>query len=185
MREPIQHRGRHLGVGEDLGPVGEGEIGGDDDRGVLVELADQVEEQLRASLAEGQIAELVDDDEILAQQGFDDASALAGGLLLFELIDQVDEVEETAAGARSDDGGGDRDGVFADSGVRRGADIARFLALGARGVMIGRATLYGVAMGGTGGASRVLDLLSAELQTTMGMLGAQKLADIQRVEPSL
>lgn len=37
MREPIQHRSRHLGVGEDLGPVGEGEIGGDDDRGVLVD----------------------------------------------------------------------------------------------------------------------------------------------------
>ncbi|SEL96537.1 L-lactate dehydrogenase (cytochrome) [Bosea lupini] len=77
---------------------------------------------------------------------------------------------------------GDRMEIFADSGVRRGADIARFLALGARGVMIGRATLYGVAMGGAGGAARVLDLLSTELRTTMGMLGAQKLADIRRVE---
>ncbi len=79
---------------------------------------------------------------------------------------------------------GERMEIFADSGVRRGADIARFLALGARGVMIGRATLYGVAMGGDGGAARVLDLLSAELRTTMGMLGAQKLADIRQIASS-
>ena len=79
---------------------------------------------------------------------------------------------------------GERMEIFADSGVRRGADIARFLALGARGVMIGRATLYGVAMGGDGGAARVLDLLSAELRMTMGMLGAQKLADIQQIASS-
>lgn len=79
---------------------------------------------------------------------------------------------------------GDRMEIFADSGIRRGADIARFLALGARGVMIGRATLYGVAMGGSEGAARVLDLLSAELRTTMGMLGAKELGSIRRAEPS-
>ena len=69
--------------------------------------------------------------------------------------------------------------IFADSGVRRGADIARFLALGATGVMIGRATLYGVAIGGDAGASRVLDLLIRELGVTMGMLGARNLADLR------
>ena len=69
--------------------------------------------------------------------------------------------------------------ILADSGVRRGADIARFLALGATGVMIGRATLYGVAIGGDAGASRVLDLLIRELGVTMGMLGARNLAELR------
>jgi len=44
------------------------------------ELADPIEEQLRTDQAERQIAELIDDDEILAQQGFDNAPALAGDL---------------------------------------------------------------------------------------------------------
>lgn len=69
--------------------------------------------------------------------------------------------------------------ILADSGVRRGADIARFLALGASGVLIGRATLYGVAIAGEPGASRVLDLLRQELHTTMAMLGAQALGDLR------
>jgi L-lactate dehydrogenase (cytochrome) len=73
---------------------------------------------------------------------------------------------------------GNRLAILADSGVRRGADIARFLALGASGVLIGRATLYGVAIAGEAGASRVLDLLRNELSITMGMLGAQTLADL-------
>ena len=72
----------------------------------------------------------------------------------------------------------DRLAILADSGVRRGADIARFLALGASGVLIGRATLYGVAVAGEAGASRVLDLLRNELSITMGMLGARTLADL-------
>ncbi|AOO81999.1 alpha-hydroxy acid oxidase [Bosea vaviloviae] len=75
---------------------------------------------------------------------------------------------------------GGRMEILADSGVRRGADIARFLALGASGVLIGRATLYGVAIGGADGAGRVLDLLSYELNVTMGMLGARNLADLRR-----
>jgi L-lactate dehydrogenase (cytochrome) len=74
---------------------------------------------------------------------------------------------------------GDRMEVLADSGVRRGADIARFIALGAKSVMIGRATLYGVALGGADGAGRVLDILANELSVTMGMLGARSLSDIR------
>jgi L-lactate dehydrogenase (cytochrome) len=72
----------------------------------------------------------------------------------------------------------DRLAILADSGVRRGADIARFLALGASGVLIGRATLYGVAIAGEAGASRVLDLLRNELSITMGMLGVRSLSEL-------
>ncbi|UZF94899.1 alpha-hydroxy acid oxidase [Bosea sp. NBC_00550] len=73
----------------------------------------------------------------------------------------------------------DRLEILADSGVRRGADIARFLALGARGVLVGRAPLYGVAIGGAEGAGRILNILSNELRITMGMLGSPALADLR------
>ena len=46
--EPVEHGGGHLGITEDLGPIGEGEIGGDQQGGILVELADQMEQQLAA-----------------------------------------------------------------------------------------------------------------------------------------
>src|SRR3546814_19626888 len=93
------HCGGHLGVAEELGPIGEGEIGGDEKRVVFVELADQVEQELAAGLAERQIAELVDDDEIIAQQLLGEAAAAAGGLLLLELVHQIDEIEEAAPGS--------------------------------------------------------------------------------------
>jgi hypothetical protein len=64
--EAIQQRGGHLGIAKDARPFAEGEVGSDDDRGALVELADEVEEQLTARLREGQIAELVEDEEVEA-----------------------------------------------------------------------------------------------------------------------
>ena len=66
MREPVEQRGGHLGVAEDGWPFAEGEVGGDDDRGALVEAADQVEQQLPTGLREGQVAEFVEDDEVEA-----------------------------------------------------------------------------------------------------------------------
>jgi hypothetical protein len=48
-----------------------------------------VEQQLAAGLAERQVAEFVDDDEIVAQQLLGEPTAAAGGLLLFELVDEV------------------------------------------------------------------------------------------------
>ena len=53
MGEPVEQSGGHLGVAEDGGPFPEGEVGGDDDRGPLVEPADQVEEELAAAWAKG------------------------------------------------------------------------------------------------------------------------------------
>ena len=56
VSEAVEERGGHLCVAEDSGPFAEGEVGGDDDRGALVEAAEQVEQQLAAGLGEGQIA---------------------------------------------------------------------------------------------------------------------------------
>lgn len=61
--------------------------------------------------------------------------------------------------------------VFLDGGVRRGSDIAKALCLGAQAVMIGRAALFGIAAGGQAGAERALELLRAELDRTLALVG--------------
>lgn len=66
---------------------------------------------------------------------------------------------------------GSRLELYLDGGVRRGSDIAKALALGARGVMVGRATLYGVAAGGEPGALRALAILQAELDRCLALIG--------------
>ena len=53
MRETVEERGCHLGVTEDARPFAKGQIGRDDDRGALIELAHEMEEQLPAGLSEG------------------------------------------------------------------------------------------------------------------------------------
>ena len=68
MGETVEQGGGHLGVAEDRRPFAEGEVGGDDDRGSLVEPAHEVEEQLPAGLSEGQVAEFVEDDEVAADE---------------------------------------------------------------------------------------------------------------------
>jgi (S)-mandelate dehydrogenase len=70
--------------------------------------------------------------------------------------------------------------VFLDGGVRRGSDIFKALAIGAHGVMLGRATLYGVAAAGERGASRALAILKDELERTMRLCGASTLKQVDR-----
>lgn len=62
--------------------------------------------------------------------------------------------------------------VFIDSGFRRGSDIAKALALGAKAVLIGRPAIYGLACGGSAGVSSVLSILADELTRSMTLLGA-------------
>jgi isopentenyl diphosphate isomerase/L-lactate dehydrogenase-like FMN-dependent dehydrogenase len=62
---------------------------------------------------------------------------------------------------------GDRATIILDSGVRRGSDIAKALALGAKAVLVGRATLYGTAVAGEAGALHALNVLGNELDKTM------------------
>lgn len=68
--------------------------------------------------------------------------------------------------------------VFMDSGVRRGADVARALALGARAVFVGRPVLYGLATSGQAGAEAVLQILARELTLCMTLLGASQVQDL-------
>jgi isopentenyl diphosphate isomerase/L-lactate dehydrogenase-like FMN-dependent dehydrogenase len=66
---------------------------------------------------------------------------------------------------------GDRLTVIVDSGVRRGSDIVKCLALGARAVMVGRPMLYGVGAGGEAGAAKALSILRSELRRTLAYVG--------------
>jgi (S)-mandelate dehydrogenase len=66
--------------------------------------------------------------------------------------------------------------VFVDSGVRRGSDIAKACALGARAVLLGRAPLYGLASRGPRGVAEVLSILRSEFETTLRLLGRTQLA---------
>lgn len=72
--------------------------------------------------------------------------------------------------------------LMLDSGVRRGADIAKALALGADFVFVGRATLYGVAAGGEAGARRALTLLTDELDRCLGQIGCPDVSRLRGVE---
>jgi L-lactate dehydrogenase (cytochrome) len=75
---------------------------------------------------------------------------------------------------------GDRLEVLVDSGVRRGSDIVKALALGARAAMIGRPYLYGLGVAGEQGVAHSIDILSAELRRTMQLLGVASVDQLSR-----
>jgi len=75
---------------------------------------------------------------------------------------------------------GNRIPVFVDGGVRRGTDVFKALALGAKAVGIGRPMLWGLGAFGQAGVDRVLEILQAELKLVMGNCGTQNVAAIDR-----
>jgi heme/flavin dehydrogenase (mycofactocin system) len=75
---------------------------------------------------------------------------------------------------------GDQIEVLLDGGIRRGGDVAKALALGAKAVMIGRAYLWGLAANGQAGVENVLDLLRDGLGSAMVGLGRSSVADLSR-----
>lgn len=72
----------------------------------------------------------------------------------------------------------DRIEILMDGGVRRGTDVAKAVALGARAVLVGRPVLWGLAWEGEAGVRRVLEMLREELDSTMALLGAPTVADL-------
>jgi 4-hydroxymandelate oxidase len=78
------------------------------------------------------------------------------------------------------DAAGDGIEVLLDSGVRRGTDVLKALALGARAVLIGRPYIWGLAVDGEAGVSQVLELLRAEIESDMMLCGLANLGEIDR-----
>ncbi|CAB3806972.1 (S)-mandelate dehydrogenase [Paraburkholderia ultramafica] len=96
-----------------------------------------------------------------------------GGRALDGAPATLDVLEEIVEAARHQT-------VLVDSGFRRGSDIVKALALGATGVLLGRAALFGLAAGGEAGIKRTLDILREETDRVMGLIGVRTTADIGR-----
>lgn len=95
-----------------------------------------------------------------------------GGRQLDSCVAPIEVLPDIAAAV------GDRLEIFIDSGFRRGSDVVKAIALGATAVMLGRATLYGLAAGGEGGARHALAILTAEIDRVLGQMGCRSLAEI-------
>ena len=127
-----------------------------------------------------------------------------GSLIIKGLLDPEDAREAAALGADgiivSNHGGRQLDGVLstaralppiakavgdkltvlADGGVRSGLDVVRMLALGAKGVLLGRAWAYALAAQGEAGVTKMLQLIEAEMRVAMALTGCSNIADIDQ-----
>ncbi len=99
-----------------------------------------------------------------------------GGRQLDGAIASIDALSEVVAAI------GDKAEVLLDGGIRRGIDVLKALALGAKAVLLGRPVLWGLAVGGETGVQHLLELLRDELDLAMALSGCAKLQDI---DPSL
>ena len=97
-----------------------------------------------------------------------------GGRQLDGVSASLDVLEEVVAAV---DG---RAEVLLDGGVRRGTDVLKALALGARAVLIGRAMVWGLAVGGEEGVAHVLSLFREEIELGLALLGCPSPADVSR-----
>jgi L-lactate dehydrogenase (cytochrome) len=114
------------------------------------------------------------EDAVLAAEHGVDAIALSnhGGRQLDTAPTPIDLVAPVV------DAVGDRLEVICDGGVRRGSDIVKAVALGARACMAGRAYLYALGAAGELGVDHVLGMFQADVRRTMALIGARTLADI-------
>src|SRR5262249_7264971 len=94
-----------------------------------------------------------------------------GGRHLDTTVTSADALPEVVAAV------GTKAEVYVDGGIRRGTDILKALALGARAGLIGRPTLWGLGVGGADGVRDVLDHLRGELLRTMALAGAADLGE--------
>lgn len=87
-------------------------------------------------------------------------------------IEVLPRIADALAGRRTE--------VLLDGGVRRGTDVVKALALGARAVLLGRPVLWGLAADGERGVARVLSILHAEIDLAMALCGTPTVADVTR-----
>jgi (S)-mandelate dehydrogenase len=115
----------------------------------------------------------VSDAEVAAAKGIDGiVLSNHGGRQLDGAISPMEILQEVCQTA------GKRTTVMIDSGFRRGSDIVKALALGAKAVLIGRAALYGLAAGGQEGAHHALSILRSEIDRVLALIGCRTCADL-------
>jgi hypothetical protein len=98
-------------------PFAKGQVGGDDDRGPFVEPADEVEEELAAGLGEGQVTELVEDNEVHTGEVIGEPTLPTAASLGLEPVDEIYDIVEPAASAGADAASRDRDGEMSFAGA--------------------------------------------------------------------
>lgn len=114
-----------------------------------------------------------DDAERAVQAGVDGiVVSNHGGRQLDGTVGTLDALEEVALAV------GDRVELLLDGGIRRGTDIVKALALGARACLIGRPWLFGLAAGGEQGVVDVLEILRTELDRALALLGRPTIAEL-------
>ena len=107
MGETIEQGRGHLRIAEHGGPFPKGEVRRDRNRGDLIELADEMKQQLSAGLGEGEVSELIEDDQIAPAQLVGGAPLVAGPGFGIEVIDQIDDVVAAGPGAVADASAGE------------------------------------------------------------------------------
>jgi isopentenyl diphosphate isomerase/L-lactate dehydrogenase-like FMN-dependent dehydrogenase len=119
---------------------------------------------------------LTSEDAVLATEAGVEGIVVSnhGGRQLDGVTASLDALPEVVEAA------GDRAEVLLDGGVRRGTDVVKALALGARAVLVGRAALYGLAVDGAAGVERVLTLLREEVELALALCGCASPADVVR-----
>src|ERR687896_1040245 len=85
-------------------------------------------------------------------------------------LEALPEVVEGAAGRLE---------VLMDGGIRRGSHVLKALALGARAVLVGRPVLWGLAVAGEDGVTAVLEILRAELDNALAIVGCPRVRDVE------
>ena len=104
MRQSVKQCGRELGIGKDGWPLREAQVSGDDQAGLLVELAHEVKQQCATDLAERQIAQFIKDDEIDVRHAVGELALLAVELFLLERVDEFHGRQEPDPPMVVDDG---------------------------------------------------------------------------------
>ncbi len=117
---------------------------------------------------------LREEDAVLAVEHGADAVVVSnhGGRALDSAAPTIDILPEVVAAV------GKRTTVILDSGIRRGSDMVKALALGADAVLTGRATLYGTSVAGQAGAEKALSILATEFEKTMAYVGCRNIAEV-------
>lgn len=97
-----------------------------------------------------------------------------GGRQLDHMLSPMDVLQESRQRV------GDGIELYVDSGIRRGSDIVKALALGADACSVGRPYLYGLAAAGSEGVSRVIEILGDELRRTMTLVGVSSVGELKK-----